>query len=125
MRLTRNDHHRKLRVPIRDNSDWLVNADVSDFAAPLSCLGSEDSSTPSYLHDYRCLPAPSHEYLLPPKYYLLPSTTTCRLPRLPVAKRPQHYTPLASCYGTRETAVHFSVCRCITASKRYNHPRDA
>jgi hypothetical protein len=34
MRLTRNEHHRKLRAPIRDVSDWLVNADVSDFCHP-------------------------------------------------------------------------------------------
>jgi hypothetical protein len=38
MRLTRNEHHRKLRAPIHDTSYWLVNADVSDFAAPLLCL---------------------------------------------------------------------------------------
>jgi hypothetical protein len=34
MRLTRKGHHRKLRAPIRDISDWLVNADVSDFCRP-------------------------------------------------------------------------------------------
>jgi hypothetical protein len=39
MRLTRNEHHRKLRVPIRDISDWLVNADVSDFCPPPKMFG--------------------------------------------------------------------------------------
>jgi hypothetical protein len=34
MRLTRNEHHRKLRAPIGDISDWLMNADVSGFATP-------------------------------------------------------------------------------------------
>jgi hypothetical protein len=34
MRLTRNEHHRKLRAPIGDISDWLMNADVSEFATP-------------------------------------------------------------------------------------------
>jgi hypothetical protein len=37
MRLTRNEHHRKLRVLIRDNSDWLVNAlpeDTPPFVPP-------------------------------------------------------------------------------------------
>jgi hypothetical protein len=33
MRLTRNEHHRKLRAPIDDISDWLANAGVPDFAA--------------------------------------------------------------------------------------------
>jgi hypothetical protein len=65
MRLTRNKYHRKLRVPIRDISDWLVNADVSDFYRTLPCLGDvlglEDSST------FRI------------------STITCCLPRLPAA----------------------------------------
>ena len=59
MRLTRKEHHRKLRVLIRDNSDWLVNADVSDFCRPPAV---------SYLHDYLLpptLPATSHDYLLP------------------------------------------------------------
>ena len=32
MRLTRNEHHRKPRAPIRDISDWLVNAVVSDLS---------------------------------------------------------------------------------------------
>src|SRR5271170_28008 len=34
MRLTRNDHHRKLRAPIDDISDWLANAGVPDFCRP-------------------------------------------------------------------------------------------
>ena len=34
MRLTRNEHHRKLRAPIGDISDWLINANVSGFATP-------------------------------------------------------------------------------------------
>jgi hypothetical protein len=37
MRLTRNEHHRKLRVPIRNISDWLVNADVSNFHHHILC----------------------------------------------------------------------------------------
>jgi hypothetical protein len=47
MRLTRNDHHRKLRAPIDNISDWPVNADVSDFCRPLfaDVLGAKDSST--------------------------------------------------------------------------------
>jgi len=32
MRLTLDEHHRKVRVSICDISDWLVNADVSDLS---------------------------------------------------------------------------------------------
>src|SRR5580692_6333606 len=49
MRLTLNEHHRKLRAPIRDISDWLVNANASDFCRPPPRL-----------------PVASHHYLLPP-----------------------------------------------------------
>jgi len=35
MRLTRNEHHRKLRALIRDISDWFVHADASDFCRHL------------------------------------------------------------------------------------------
>jgi hypothetical protein len=31
MRLTRNEHYRKLRAPINDIFDWLMNTDVSYF----------------------------------------------------------------------------------------------
>jgi len=34
MHLTRNEYHRKLRAPIRDISDWLVNADALRFYNP-------------------------------------------------------------------------------------------
>jgi hypothetical protein len=68
MRLTRNEHHRKLRAPIGDIFDWLMNADVSEFATPAmlvsgytNVLGLEDSFT------------------VPPTDYLLPPTTTCCL----------------------------------------------
>jgi hypothetical protein len=65
MRLTRNEHHRKLRVPIRDISDWLVNADVSYF--------------------YRS-PAVSWRYTFPvDSSTFRTSTITCFLPRLPAA----------------------------------------
>ena len=52
MRLIRNEHYRKLRAPISDISDWLINADVSGFAIPAmlasdytNVLGLEDSFT--------------------------------------------------------------------------------
>jgi hypothetical protein len=64
MPLTWNEHHRKLRAPIRDISYWLVNA--------CRVFGSEDSST---LRTSTIIAAP-HDYLPPP-------TTTYRLPRLP------------------------------------------
>jgi hypothetical protein len=65
MRLTQNEHHRKLRAPIGDT-------DVSGFVTPVmlasgytNVLGLEDSVT-----------------FVPPTDCLLPPTTTCRLPRL-------------------------------------------
>jgi hypothetical protein len=77
-RLTRNEHHRKLRVLIRDNSGWLVNADVSDFCRPPAVPGR--CTRPGRYSTFRtstitcCLP-----------HYLLPPTTTCYLPRLSAA----------------------------------------
>jgi hypothetical protein len=66
MRLTRNKHHRKLRVSIRDISDWLVNADAPDFCRPLPCLG-DGLALKKILHLLYL-----HNYLLPPitTYYL-------------------------------------------------------
>jgi hypothetical protein len=69
MHLTRNEHHRKLRAPIRDTSDWFVNADASDFAAPLPCLGDLFYSSPEDSSTFRT------------------STITCCLPRLPRCDR--------------------------------------
>ena len=90
MRLTRDEHHKNLRAPIRDISYWFVNADVS--ALPPPCHVSAREIAPPlrmYLHDYRCLelpptttscllrlPAPSHDYLQP-------STITCYQPLVP------------------------------------------
>ena len=34
-----NEHHKELRAHFGDISDWLVNADVSDFCRSLPCLG--------------------------------------------------------------------------------------
>jgi hypothetical protein len=69
MRLTQNEHHRKLRTPIGDTSDWLMNTDVLGFATPAmlasgytNVLGLEDSFT-----------------FMPPTDCLLPPKTTCRL----------------------------------------------
>jgi hypothetical protein len=51
MRLTQNEHHRKLRALIGDISDWYMNADISGFAAPyhanewLQMYSIEDSFT--------------------------------------------------------------------------------
>src|SRR5437868_2487183 len=59
---SRNEHHRKLRAHFGDISDWLVNADVSDFCRSLPCVTS----------------CASHDYLLPP-------TTPCCPQRLPAA----------------------------------------
>ena len=117
MRLTRNEHHRKLRAPIRDISYWLVNADVFRFLPPsLPCLGSEDSSTlrPSYLRCFPRLPAASHDYLLPPTTtcslprlpapshdYLLPPTTTCSPPRLPAPSHDYLLPPTTTCSPPR------------------------
>ena len=77
MRLTRNEHHRKLRAPIRDVSDWLVNADVSDFCRPpWRCTRPpEDSSTFRTSTITCCLPR------LPATFPRLPAT----FPRLPAA----------------------------------------
>jgi hypothetical protein len=62
MRLTRNEHHRKVRAPLGDISDSLVNTDVSGFCHEYtSVLGLEDGFT------------------------LVPPTTPCRLPPLPAA----------------------------------------
>jgi hypothetical protein len=75
MRLTRNEHHRKLRAPIRDISYWLVNADVSDFCRP------EDSSTLRT----STITAASHDYLLPtssPSLRLLGERLETPCPRL-------------------------------------------
>jgi len=80
MRLTRNEHHRKLRALIRDISDWLVNADVSEFCRPLPCLSDVLQLNLPYLHDY--LLPPTTTCCLP---RLLPPMTTCYLPRLPAA----------------------------------------
>jgi hypothetical protein len=82
-RLTRNEHHRKLRAPARDISDWLVNADVSDFCRPPAvswrCTRPPEDSSTFRTSTITCclprLPAASHDYLLPPM-------TTCCLPRL-------------------------------------------
>jgi hypothetical protein len=75
MRLTRNEHYRKLRAPIHDISYCRVNADVSDFCRPLPCLGSEDSSTLRT----STITAASHDYLLPPTTASLrPSLMTAR-----------------------------------------------
>jgi hypothetical protein len=72
MRLTLNEHHRKLRAPIRDISDWLVNADASDFCRACRVLvmytAREDKVTP-------------RASLLPPDY-LLPPTTPEKRPDL-------------------------------------------
>src|SRR5271156_1807347 len=107
MRLTRNEHHRKLRVRIRDISDWLVNADVSDFCHPpvvsWRCTRPQKIAPPFVPPR---LPAASHDYLLPPTTtyclprlpttshdYLLPPTTTCCLPLLPAASPPYLLPP--------------------------------
>jgi hypothetical protein len=52
MRLTRNDYYRKLRAPIGDISNWLINADISRFAISamlasgyINILGLKDSLT--------------------------------------------------------------------------------
>ena len=50
MHLTQNEYHKKLRAPISDISDWLMNADVSGFATPFAMLTSG-------LH--QCTPYPS------------------------------------------------------------------
>jgi hypothetical protein len=71
MCLTRNEHHRKLRAPIGDISDWLMNADVSG----LSCWRV---ATPMYsARKIASLYLPRTTYRLP--------RTTYRLPRLPAA----------------------------------------
>src|SRR5438874_456670 len=82
MRLTRNKHHRKLRAPIRDISDWLVNADVSDVAAGAApCRVLAMYSAP--------------EDRLP----LVPRTTTCSLPRLPAASHDYLLPPTTNAVG--------------------------
>jgi hypothetical protein len=104
--LTWNEHHRKLRMLICDNFDWLVNADVSDFCPPpcrVLAMYSAWKITPPFRNSTITfclprLPAASHDYLLLPTTtcclprlpaashdYLLPPTTTCCLPRLPAA----------------------------------------
>jgi|SRR5947209_14289071 len=84
MRLTLDEHHRKVRVSIGDISYWPVNADVSGFAHPpvwqvatpmfssckiACCLSRLPAALPR-------LPAISRGFLLPP-------TTTCCLSPLP------------------------------------------
>src|SRR5947207_4167902 len=93
------------------------------FAAPLPCLGLEDSSTlrtstiTAATHDYllppttTCslprLPAPSQDYLLPPK-------TACSLPRLPA---PSHdYLPPST-----TTCCQPPVPRCACLEKDLRH----
>ena len=78
IRLTLNEHHRKLRG-VGDVSDWLVSADVFRFLPPLPCwrvatpmYSARKMASLSYLPR---LPAASHDFLLPP-------TTFCCLPRL-------------------------------------------
>ena len=63
------EHHRKLRAPIDDISDWLMNADVSGFATPAmmasgytDVLGPEDSLHFRTSHDY--LPHPTTTCLM-------------------------------------------------------------
>src|ERR1700735_2333097 len=61
MRLTLNEHHRKLRAPIRDISDWLVNADASDFCRPCRVLAMDlpSKDAPPFVPPQ--LPAASHK----------------------------------------------------------------
>src|SRR5271170_3039374 len=85
MRLTRNEHHRKLRAPIRD-----ISCECRRFRfLPPPCRVSAWKIAPPFVPPRlplppttTCclprLPAASHDYLLP-------STTTCCLPRLPAA----------------------------------------
>jgi hypothetical protein len=75
MRLTRNEHHRKLRALIRDISDWLANADSQIFATPCRVPAMYPPPQKAKPFVPPRLPAASHDYLLPP-------TTTCCLPRL-------------------------------------------
>jgi hypothetical protein len=91
MRLTRNEDHRRLRVPIRDISYWLANADVSDSCRPpLPYLGSEDSSTlRTSTITAASLPAAFHDYLLPtssPSLRLLRERLETPCPRLLVRR---------------------------------------
>jgi hypothetical protein len=94
MRLTRNEHHRKLRAPIRDISYWLVNADVSDFCPPPgggAYLGSEYSSTLRT----STITAASHDYLLPL------TTTSCQppVPRRACLEKDLRHLALDCFYG--------------------------
>jgi hypothetical protein len=114
MRLTRKGHHRKLRAPIRDISDWLVDAGVSDFCPPpyrvLAMYYSSTFRTSTITCCLPRLPTASHDYLLPPTTtcclprlptashdYLLPPTTTCCLPRLPTASHDYLLPPTTAC----------------------------
>src|SRR6266496_2724152 len=66
MRLTLNEHHRKLRG-VGHISDWLVSADVSGFCHT-NVLGPEGGFTFVSSMNSCCLPrlsAASHDYLLP------------------------------------------------------------
>jgi hypothetical protein len=109
MRLTLNEHHRKLRG-VGDISDWLVSADVSGFCHPYRASEWLHRCTrPGRWLHFRYLPrlpAASHDFLLPPTTfccllrlsaasydYLLPSTT----PSLrPLGEIPE--TPCLGCF---------------------------
>jgi hypothetical protein len=90
--------HVKLRVPVGDISDWLVNADVSGFCHPYR---AGEVATPMYsarkMAHFRIF----HDFLLPP-------TTFCCLPRLsaasydyllPPSLRPHGEIPETPCPG--------------------------
>jgi hypothetical protein len=100
MRLTLNEHHRKLRG-VGDISDWLVSADVSGFCHPYRASEWLHRCTrPGRWLHFRIF----HDFLLPPTTFcclprlsaasydfLLPPTTTCCLPQLPRCDRLEKY----------------------------------
>jgi hypothetical protein len=86
MRLTLNEHHRKLRG-VGDISDWLVSADVSGFCHPYRASEWLHRCTrPGRWLHFRIF----HDFLLPP-------TTSCCLPRLSVASHDFLLPPTTFC----------------------------
>src|SRR5436305_11120550 len=100
MRLTINEHHRKLRG-VGDISDWFISADVLGFCHT-DILGPEDSFTFVSSTNSCCLlrlSVSSYNFLLPP-------TTTCCLPQLPRCDRYLRHLALSYFYSVVTAYKH-------------------